>query len=251
MKSRTLFVILLVVNLGLAGALVWSLLRPPTLRSGQLPKEEHVESVHLLAEITKASAPVAKPVVKPVASAVIASSVIVPAVAEASAPIASTAQVQKPVLACLSWGDLSSKQWIEARLFLQKKLGRIDFEERMNEDKAKFWVYIPPAESLAEARKAMEELKTKGFNEALIIQDSGPQQFAISLGLFSKKSMAEQFLAKLKAKDVTQAVNKPHPQSRYISVLMRGLAAEQQAEIKKMASGFEKTAVQTVACPTN
>lgn len=249
MKSRTLFVVLLVVNLGLAGALTWSLLRPKT--AGQLPGEEHVESVHLLGEMVKASAPVAKLVVKPVASAPVASSVIVPAVAESSIPTASPVLAQKPVLACLSWGDLSGKQWIEARLLLQKKLGRIDFEERMNEDKAKFWVYIPPAESLADARKAMEELKTKGFNDALIIQDSGPQQFAISLGLFSKKSMAEQFLAKLKAKDVTEAVNKPHPQSRYISVLMRNLAADQQAEIKKMASGFEKTTVQSVACPAN
>lgn len=249
MKSRTLFVVLLVVNIGLAGAVAWSLLRPHT--PGQLPSEEHVESVHLLGEISKASVPVAKPVVKPVASAPVASSVIVPAAAEASTPTASPVLAQKPVLACLSWGDLSGKQWIEARLLLQKKLGRIDFEERMNEDKAKFWVYIPPAESLADARKAMEELKAKGFNDALIIQDSGPQQFAISLGLFSKKSMAEQFLAKLKAKDVTEAVNKPHPQSRYISVLMRNLAADQQAEIKKMASGFEKTAVQSVACPSN
>lgn len=250
MKSRTLFWILAIINLFLAGVLAWSIFQPekPLI----LPKEEQVAQVHLLSELPEASLAEAKPVVasEPSASRVAASAPSASAVISTASAAIASAEVTpaKPVLSCLMWTDLSGRQWIEARLLLQKKLGRLDFEERMNEDKAKFWVYIPPADSLEEARSTLAGLKEKGMTDALIIQDNSPQHLAVSLGLFSKKAMADQFVAQLKAKDVTRAIIKPHPQSRYISVLMRSLTEEKLGEVKKLASTFEKTSVRPMKC---
>lgn len=252
MKSRTLFWILAVINLLLAGAVAWSILQPEKPLS--VPDEEHVAQVHLLSELPEASLAEAKPAVasEPIASPVEASAPSASAaISMASATIASAEVAPaKPVLSCLMWADLSGRQWIEARLLLQKKLGRLDFEERMNEDKAKFWVYIPPADNLDAARSTLAGLKEKGITDALVIQDNSAQHLAVSLGLFSKKAMADQFIAQLKAKDVTGAIIKPHPQSRYISVLMRALTEEQLSEIKKLASSFEKTSMRPVKCAT-
>lgn len=250
MKSRTLFWILAVINLLLAGAVAWSILRPEQPLS--TPEEEQVAQVHLLSELPEASLAAAKPVVasEPTASPVAASAPLASTViGTASAAIASAdASPAKPILSCLMWADLSGRQWIEARLLLQKKLGRLDFEERMNEDKAKFWVYIPPADTIDDARNTLAGLKEKGITDALIIQDNSPQHLAVSLGLFSKKAMADQFVAQLKAKDVTRAIIKPHPQSRYISVVMRSLTEEKLGEVKKLASSFEKTSVRPMKC---
>lgn len=246
MKARSTFLVLVLINLVLAALLAWTVLMPPVAVA--LPPEEHADQVRLPDE-----APASVAVASAAPVSVVDSSSAPPAnvavLAEASAVPASAAS-STTRLVCLRWGDFTTAQWREARNALRLQLGTIEIEEFLNEDKAKFWVYMPPFDSLEAARVAVADLKANGVVETFIIQDGGPQQLAISLGLFSKKAMAEEFASKLMAKGIDRVVSKPHPQSRYISILMRDIPEPQKATVRAMSAGFENTSVQELACAT-
>ena len=252
MTSRTIFAVLVLVNLALGGALAWTVQQPAV--TAAVPAEEHAERVRL-ADEPMASAPMAsaivlaqtasEPVADPAASAP-AASASAPVVEPVATPVA--AEPAPPQL-CLRWGDFTTSQWREARNALRLQVGGLEIEETLNDDKARYWVYMPPFDSLEAARAAIADLKAKGVADTFIIQDGGPQQLAVSLGLFSKKAMAEEFVAKLKSKGVERIISKPHPQSRYISILVRNVAESSKAALKTLATGFEKTSVQQVPCP--
>lgn len=252
MKSRTIFTVLVLVNLALGGALAWSMQQ--SVAPAPLPAEEHADRVRLAGEAV-ASAPLAsaaevtelqsEPASPEAASAAAASAVL--AVAE---PVATPVAAEPAArLLCLRWGDFTTSQWREARNALRLQMAGVEIEETLNEDKARYWVYMPPLDSVEAARQAVVELKGKGVADTFIIQDGGPQQLAISLGLFSKKSMADEFVARLKSKGIDRIVSKPHPQSRYISILVREVPENRKADVKAMAAAFDKTAVQQVPCP--
>lgn len=67
------------------------------------------------------------------------------------------------------------------------------------------WVFIPPLDNKQEADKKAAELKKLGIPEFFILQDNGPNRFAISLGIFSSKTAAEDRLAQLRKKGVKSA----------------------------------------------
>lgn len=256
MKARTLFFILVLLNAGLAAVLFWSLQQPVAPQA--VPPDEHAglvllqgETAASLAQAQPASAAVAEPVAEPepVASAPAASD----AGGAGSAPVASVASVAAEVPAerriCMRWGDFTTTQWREARASLRLQFASVEIEEFLNEDKARYWVYLPPFDTQEQARAAVADLKARGVGDTFIIQEPGPQQLAVSLGLFSKKSMAEEFVARLKAKGIERIISKPHPQSRYISIVLREVPEDQKAALRALAGRFEKTALQVQACP--
>lgn len=247
MKSRTIFTVLVLVNLALGGALAWTMQQP--VAPAPLPTEEHAERVRLTGETVASAAQVseAQPVpASPATASAAAASAVLPVAEPVATPVAAEPAAR---LLCLRWGDFTTSQWREARNALRLQMTGVEIEETLNEDKARYWVYMPPLDSVEAARQAVVELKGKGVPDTFIVQDAGPQQFAISLGLFSKKSMADEFVARLKGKGIDRIVSKPHPQSRYISILVRDVPEERRADVKAMAAGFEKTAVQQVPCP--
>lgn len=68
-----------------------------------------------------------------------------------------------------------------------------------------FWVYIPPRANRAAAEKKLEELRQIGIDDAFLIQEAGPHQFAISLGLFRSEEQALQHLSRLGKQGVRSA----------------------------------------------
>ncbi len=68
-----------------------------------------------------------------------------------------------------------------------------------------FWVHIPPLKTKRDAETKAGELKDLGIKEYFIVQESGANQFAISLGLFSSSDAATAALAKLREQGVRSA----------------------------------------------
>ncbi|MDR1647040.1 MAG: hypothetical protein LBR88_03260 [Zoogloeaceae bacterium] len=67
-----------------------------------------------------------------------------------------------------------------------------------------WWVFIPPAVNRSAAVKKTGELLALGIREYFIMPE-GPQQFAISLGIFSQEEAAKAYLATLRNKGVRSA----------------------------------------------
>lgn len=85
-----------------------------------------------------------------------------------------------------------------------------------------YWVYIPPLKSKREADNKAAELKKLGVKEYFVVQESGANNLAISLGLFSTEEGANSALDALRDKGVRSARVVERP----------GKAAQAQLEIR-------------------
>lgn len=63
-----------------------------------------------------------------------------------------------------------------------------------------WWVYLPPANTRDEADRRAGELKRAGINDYFIVQEAGPNRFAISLGIFSTEKAAQEQFAEIRGK---------------------------------------------------
>ncbi len=70
---------------------------------------------------------------------------------------------------------------------------------------ASFWVHIPPLKTKRDAESKTGELKSLGVKEYFIVQESGGNQLASSLGLFSSSEAATAALSALREKGVRSA----------------------------------------------
>jgi hypothetical protein len=67
-----------------------------------------------------------------------------------------------------------------------------------------WWVFIPPQPDRASADRKASELASLGVKDFFIVNE-GPQQFAISLGIFSREETANRRLEELRARRVRSA----------------------------------------------
>lgn len=212
MTAKTLFWSLLGLNVLAAGAVYWSLqhessvasvAQPPTASRIVLAPDKPIDTA-ASAAASAASAPVAA--VEP------------PPPAAANASSASAAPVlaaPEPKLYCLTLDNLTREQLTGARNAVHHVWPDLALEESFLEDKAKYWVFIPPKGGVDGAVATVETIRQQGVEEAFIVRDTGPQQYAVSLGLFGKKASAQFFADQLKAKGVEGVVVEPHPRSKY------------------------------------
>ncbi len=68
-----------------------------------------------------------------------------------------------------------------------------------------WWVFIPSQKTRRDADKKVSELKKIGLSEFFVVQESGANQFAISLGLYKSEQGARDRLDALNAKGVRSA----------------------------------------------
>lgn len=78
-------------------------------------------------------------------------------------------------------------------------------ERKTSSTPTAWWVRIPPAGGREAAERRVAELRGQGVSELFIVNDPGPNQYAISLGLFKTEAKAQQHLASLQAKQVRGA----------------------------------------------
>src|SRR5690606_13559559 len=66
------------------------------------------------------------------------------------------------------------------------------------EQAANYLVYLPPADTVAEAQRRLNELRRIGQEDAFVIQD-GPLRLAVSVGFFRAEEPARVLVARLEA----------------------------------------------------
>lgn len=112
-----------------------------------------------------------------------------------------------PATTCVAWSELAADQADQ----LAARLGAngIKFTRSRKETPANWWVRIPPQGGRVQAEQKVRELREQGVADTFIVQDSGPTQYAVSLGLFRTERGAQQLLAQLRAKGVRDAGLEP------------------------------------------
>ncbi|ATE58569.1 SPOR domain-containing protein [Thauera sinica] len=136
----------------------------------------------------------------PASAAVAGSEPAPPAVPEAAAPPAAA-----PV--CVAWAELPADE--ADRLAARLNAAGFKYVRTRKETPSSWWVRTPPQGSRAQAEKRVGELRELGITDTFIVQESGPSQFAISLGLFRTEKSAQQLLVQLRAKGARDANAEP------------------------------------------
>jgi hypothetical protein len=133
-------------------------------------------------------------------------------VARDEAP-AESVKAEKPVKAeekkvlelCLSLADLPVADGDRVESLLAEKWPSFKAQRTTVEGSASYWVYIPALASKQDADNKVAELKKLRVPEYFIVQENGPNKWAISLGLFSSKEAAAARLDALRNQGVRSA----------------------------------------------
>ena len=106
---------------------------------------------------------------------------------------------------CLQFNELSIADAERGESRLVEKLPGFKAQRTLGEGRMTYWVYIPPFASKRDAENKIAELKRLGVPEYFIVQESGPKNWAISLGLISSKEAASARLEALRGMGVKSA----------------------------------------------
>lgn len=113
---------------------------------------------------------------------------------------------EKKAQACLAWPDLPAAEADALVALAKKRYPSLTLSRSVvSAEGGSHWVYIPPLASKADAERKAGELKKLGVTEFFIVTESGANQYAISLGIFSSEQGAKDQLESLKAKGVRSA----------------------------------------------
>jgi len=148
----------------------------------------------------------------------------------------------------LEWGafgviDAARAQEALRPLSLGDKLS-----QRVTEDAAGFWVYMPSQGSRLAASQKAAELKRLGVAEFFIVQEDPKFRFAISLGVFKTADAAKAFLEQVRAKGVRTAQMGPRDsQVQKIFLQVRGVPDPVAAKLNELKQEFPGTEVKSCA----
>lgn len=141
-------------------------------------------------------------------------------------------------LNALAGADLSRVESLVGEQFPAFRSERLGMAE-----KGGYWVYIPPLSGKAEAERKATELQRLRVPELFVIQDAGPNRFAISLGIFSSREKAAERLSQLREMGVRSAkIGEREAKAASGSLLLRGPAAQTDALRKKLRETAAKYA---------
>lgn len=82
---------------------------------------------------------------------------------------------------------------------------QLKVEQRALDEPKSWWVRIPPLPNSAQADKKAAELSRLGIRDFYVVREGGPNQYAISLGLYKSEENANNYLNALLKKGVKSA----------------------------------------------
>ncbi len=167
---------------------------------------------------------------------------------ESEPPKASAKPATTTLAACLEWGSFAVADATRAEQALSTLALGERLAQRRSDETAGWWVFIPPQGNRVGAMRKAAELKGFGIDDYFIVQDEGPQRWAVSLGVFRAEDAAKSRLEALKAKGVRSAQAGPREtQVQRVWFQLRGADAAQQARVREIAGGFAGTELKD--CP--
>jgi hypothetical protein len=228
---RTLFLFLVAANLAF---FAWSqFYAAPDSAADPEParRQVHPESIRLLTGAELADLPLLTP--KPIEPAAPS--------APATAPPGAPAEAQKSA-GCTEWGGFAVAEAPRAEQVLAPLALGARLSQRRSDEKAGWWVFIPPQGSRPAAQKKAAELKGLGIDDYFILQDENNLRWALSLGVFSSADAAKARLEALRAKGVRSAqVGERDMQVTKIWFQVRGTDAALLAKLKEFAQALPGT----------
>jgi hypothetical protein len=141
--------------------------------------------------------------------------------------------------ACLEWGTFPVQE-VEK---VTEALGTLGLGDRMSSRKvdetAGWWVYMASLGTKPNADKKVDELKRLGVTDFFIVQEEGPNKFAISLGVFRTEEAARNYLTTLSGKGVKTAKAEERETKVQKTVFrLRGLDAAALAKLEAIKKDF-------------
>jgi len=141
--------------------------------------------------------------------------IVTPAELPAAAPAPRPAVQSQPAVAtaaaakCVEWGSFTLADAPRAEKALEPLALGPRLAQRRTEEAAGWWVYIPPQAQGTNARqlalRKASELKALGIEDYFIVQEEGPNRWAVSLGVFRAEEAAQARLATLRSQGVRTA----------------------------------------------
>lgn len=142
---------------------------------------------------------------------------------------------KKVVEKCIAWAALAEADVAPVEALLTERFAELRRARHLIAEQSSWWVFIPPQANKAEADKKAAELKRLNVPEYFVVQDAGPNRFAISLGIFSSEPAAEERLEALKAKGVKSAKVAMRASSRPAQVVLEATGPENVVESAREA----------------
>ncbi len=140
----------------------------------------------------------------------------------------------EPPPVCQAWANLTVDQADR----LNQRLRRIGVTPARvrTETPDSWWVRIPPQRTRAEAERRVVELNLLGVTDTFIVQEAGPTQYAVSLGVFKTEARARVLLGQLRTKGVEGAGIEPRMSTSYR--IQATLPASELRAVETAASGL-------------
>ena len=153
-------------------------------------------------------------------------------------------------VACLEWsaftgGDVARADAALAALNLPGLA-----VQRVTSDVPGFWVYVPPLKVKADIDKRLAALKARGLQDVHVVQESGPRNNAISLGIFRTEEAARVRLEAVKAAGIGDAtVERREQLLKQVSYYLREPDTATVGKLAELHRDFAGTDVKAVRCP--
>lgn len=112
---------------------------------------------------------------------------------------------EPPREACRALAGLERETAGKLIELLSSRDALLKMEQRALDEPKSWWVSIPPLPNSAQADKKAAELSRLGVKDFYIVRESGPNQYAVSLGLFKSEEAAKGYLDALLKKNVKSA----------------------------------------------
>jgi hypothetical protein len=216
---RAVFLILLLANIGF---LAWWRYGAPSEAADPAPLARQIEPEKLKVVAPKDLPPPSPP--KPVAAI----------------------KPEPPVsLKCLEWGSFTLADASQAEKRLEPLALGARLGQKRTEETAGWWVFIPPQKAPNQRQAALRkaaELRTLGVEDYFIVQEEGPQRWALSLGVFRTEEAARARLAVLRTQGVrTAVVGARETVVPKVWLQVKGVDPGLEAKLKELAVQVEST----------
>jgi hypothetical protein len=154
-------------------------------------------------------------------------------------PAAEAPRASAPA-ACVEWGSFSPADASRAA----QALGALALGARLaqyrGEESARWWVHFPPQGSRANALKKAAEVRKLGITEFFIVQEPGPTQWALSLGIVTTEEAAQAYLMELRGQGVrTATIGERETRVPKVWFQVRDVDAPLQARLDALAAEYE------------
>ncbi len=115
------------------------------------------------------------------------------------------APVEAPREECRAFAGLAAEPAQQLVDLLRGRDGQLQLAQRPLEEPTSWWVHIPPQSNRQQADKKAVELKELGIQEFFVVQEDGPNRYAVSLGLYKSAQGAKDRLETLQRQGVRSA----------------------------------------------